>query len=78
MVKQQVMQFAGHRRGELAQHAVLHLHPFAVGAGHHVTLRGHQLPGAQQLRFFTAHYVVICSLRHFQPRHDPHFFRHLI
>jgi hypothetical protein len=25
MVKQQVMQFAGHRRGELAHHAVLHL-----------------------------------------------------
>ena len=63
---------------KVAHHAVLHLHPFAVGAGHHVTLRRHQLPGAQQLRFFTAHYVVICSLRHFQPRHDPHFFRHLI
>ena len=67
------MQFAGHHRAKVVNLLAVGLHPFAVGAGHHVDGRRGNHPRAEELSLFAAHHILVSVAGDAQPGNNPDF-----
>ena len=71
MLKQQMVQFAGHHGTKIVDLLSIGLHPFAVGTGHHIDRRRRERARTKQLGLFTAHHIVVIVTRDTQPGNNP-------
>ena len=71
MIKQQMVQFAGHHGAKIVDMLCICLDPLAVRAGHDVDRRRRKRARTEQLCLFTAHHVMVIVARDAQTGNNP-------